>query len=489
MSNSIIETPDKRKKFRIYNNPNFENIKKINDQKPSNHRYMREVIFSAVSNEESPPDIFKLNVDCYHEIFDWLSQSDIIALGKTCKRLQRVAGSFFRENYGIKVARGENNGIYVLSQRSNVFSQYIRNISISGNRLGAYNFVGSCCTNSTKNLRFYGTLPDGGFECIKNVLKGIEILEMNECIIKGEFYENYFKYCPNVRSLSVSRSDRIKDKRIIIGSGNEWLFKKYPNLEKFELIDCCELKQNELVTFLEQNPNIKNFSTDSKTLWECRHSLLGSSVKLDRLAIDICQSKIIDSNNQSISLGDSMYELLAELHEHGIYKRLCLYLDFVHQQDLQKMFLLSSLEMVCGDILQINKPMPNLKILGVCYGDEIINMEKLPNILSNLERIYFARVTFDCILPFICHSVKLKQIKIKNLNDENRFMSINLAKLNNEREKLPGARKLLIFVKEEDYLTMKWTKNNLKFNLIEIRRFESFEWEELNARHRYKKSM
>lgn len=485
MSILIIKKPDKSK-IRIFN----KNIRGSDlDFENSYHQKMNKVKVITVANEESPPEIFRLNVDCYHEIFDWLSQSDIIAIGKTCTRLQQVAGDFFRDNYGIKFARGENDGVYVLSQLSNVFSQYIRNISISGDRLGAYHFVGSKCINSAKNFRFYGTLPDGGFECIKQVLNGIDVLEMNECLIKGEFYENYFKYCPNVRELSVSRSDRIKDKEIIIGSGNDWLFQKYPKLENFELIDCCDLKNNELQIFLEQNPNVRTFSTDSRSFWENRHSLLRSNIKLDRLAIDICQSKIIDSNNQSISLGDSLYELLAELHERGFFKRLCLYLDFVNQKDLQKIFLLTSLEMVCGDILQIYDPMPNLKILGVCYGDEILNIAQLPNIIPNLERIYFARVTFDCISPFICNSAKLKQIKIKNLNDKNKFKSISLAKLNEERQKLVGERKLLIFVREKDYLAMKWTKKNLKYSLLEIRRFESFEWEELNARHRYKKSM
>ena len=261
-----------------------------------------------------------------------------------------------------------------------------------------------------------------------------------------------------------------------------------PKLEHFELIDCCDLKNNELVTFLERNPSIRTFSTDSRSLWETRDSLLGSNIKLERLAIDVGQSKIIDSKNQTILFGDSLYELLKELHKQGVYKKLSLYLDFVSQIHLQNMFLLKSLEMVCGDILQFNDPMPNLKTLGVCYGDEIMNIDCLPSVTPNLERIYMARVTFKTLVPFICHSAKLKQIKLKSLNDEN-FKSISLPKLNKEREKLIGAHKLLIFVKEEDYLAFKWSKNNLTFSLLEIRRFESFEWEELNARSRYKKSM
>lgn len=268
---------------------------------------------SILSVELSLPAIFKLNVDCFHEVFDCLTLKDVIAVGKTCKRLQWIAGHFINLNYASKSARGENDGIYISSLQSNIFSQYIQKLSISGDRLGAYRFVGSNCTNSIKHLRVYGSLPLNGFEYMKEILNGVEMLEMNDCHFIGDFYENYLKYCPNVKSLNISRSGHIRDKSIIIGNGNEWMLRTYSTLEHLEFIEIYGLKANELKIFFDRNPNLRTFSTDSRGLWENRYSILESNIKLNTLAIDIYQSKLYDSNCQPLSMVDSVYEVLVVL--------------------------------------------------------------------------------------------------------------------------------------------------------------------------------
>lgn len=241
----------------------------------------------TVPNKKNPAKIFKLDIDCFHEIFEWLSLRDLIAVGNTCKRLQRIAGDFFQLNYSGRSARGENDGIYISSLQSNIFSEYIKKISISGNRLKAYRYIGSNCTNSIKYFRVHGFLPVDAFDCVKDILKDVEVLEMNECFINGEFYENYLKFCPNVKKLHVARSGYIQDKSIIIGTGNEWLLRKYPTLKHFELTDSYDLNGNELKTFFEINKNINSFSTDARTLWENRQLFSEINVSLDVFAINI----------------------------------------------------------------------------------------------------------------------------------------------------------------------------------------------------------
>lgn len=95
----------------------------MEDQKLNGKYEKSEKHFSVTSNQYPLPEMFKLTIHCYHEIFDWLSLNELIAVGSTCKHLQQVAGQFFHSNYAAKNARGENDGIYVLSQQSNVFSQ------------------------------------------------------------------------------------------------------------------------------------------------------------------------------------------------------------------------------------------------------------------------------------------------------------------------------------------------------------------------------
>lgn len=442
----------------------------------------------CAQNAESSSAIFKLDVDCLHEILDYLSQNDIIAISQTCKRLQRVAGDFFRTNYIAKMARGENDGIYISSIKSNAICQYIQKISIKGDQLKAYQFVGENCTSSIKYFRVYGALPDGGFELLKELLKTVEVFEFNECFIEGEFFENCLKYCQNIKTLSVTRSDRIRDKSIIIGSGNEWLLQKFPKLQNFELTESYKLKTNELKVFFEQNPNIKNFSTDSRTLWENRSSFMDSNAKLEKLTVDVYQTKTFDLNDHPISMIDCIYYLLYELYKRDFYRRLQFFMIFISPENVEKLISLHGIEMICGDVVRFDKTLTHVNMISIWCGDEILNLNDLPSKLPNLEKAGFAKISFKNILPFIRQSPKLRKFKIKLFLDKD-LVSIDLILLNKEREKLVGARNLIIYVEESIYLATKWKFGTTNFNLIELRRSHAMEWDVSSIKFNYFKSL
>lgn len=75
--------------------------------------------------------------------------------------------------------------------------------------------------------------------------------------------------------------------------------------------------------------------------------------------------------------------------------------------------------------------------------------------------------------PFIHHSLKLKEIRIRILKGN--FRDVDLAALNEERKKLVGAWKVAIYIKEDVYLESKWALKTIDFSLIELRRFGSAE--------------
>lgn len=54
--------------------------------------------------------IFKLDIDCFEESFDYLPFKDLVNVGGTCKRLQKVAGHCYQQNYSA-AAVGKYNGI------------------------------------------------------------------------------------------------------------------------------------------------------------------------------------------------------------------------------------------------------------------------------------------------------------------------------------------------------------------------------------------
>lgn len=435
---------------------------------------------------EFVPPILKLDIDCFFKIFDWFSLKDLIAVGQTCKRLQQVAGEFFQLNYAALNGRGGDNGISMSSHPVHVFGQYIQKISISGDRLNAYRYLATNRITSIKQIRVYGILPEGSFALIKDILKGIEVLEMNECFIKEEFYQHYLRYCPNVKTLSVSRSSYNRERSVIIGTDNSWLMRAYPMLENFELADLNAVQSNELCQFFDLNTNIRTFSTDSRSLWENRVAFLSMNVQLDKFAVNMCQSRIIGENNEPISIKDSVHNVLVQLHNRGFYKRLHLHLFFVNQHDLDDMLSLSALELLGGDIFHVNKSLVDLTALAICFADEFMDMDSLPSKLLNLERLFFSEISYKRILPFILQSGKLKIIKIKRLKNVLAIRGLSL--LNAQREKLAGACKVTIYVDETVYLATKHANHTNKFSLIELKRYGTSEWVELSSRAKYFKS-
>ena len=50
-------------------------------------------------NEQALSPILRLNVDCFEELFEWLSLADLRSLRQACKRLNQVVDFFIKSNY------------------------------------------------------------------------------------------------------------------------------------------------------------------------------------------------------------------------------------------------------------------------------------------------------------------------------------------------------------------------------------------------------
>lgn len=68
-----------------------------------------------------PPKIFKLDIDCFNEIFEYLSMEDVHSVGKTCKTMQQVAGEYFRQNCSAAKNICKNDGFYTRHSREESF--------------------------------------------------------------------------------------------------------------------------------------------------------------------------------------------------------------------------------------------------------------------------------------------------------------------------------------------------------------------------------
>lgn len=435
------------------------------------------VIVAGPSNGSPHPAIFKLNIDCLYEIFELLSLHDLITLSKTCKRLHQAAGDFFRTTYVSKEIIINNGSIYTPYREIDTFIEYIPRISLTCNSLKMCSLIEAKC-KSLRYIRLAGSFEEDRIEHLKVVLKYAQTVDFVECPNREEFYDFFLQHCHRIKSLSIKRSCKIRNKSLIVGSNNEWMRREYPTLQHFELSDLYELNDNELETFFKQNPSVRTFSTDMNSLLENRSFFLNTDVQFDRLAIEF-----VNKDNS-----DEIVNILDEMFARGTFKRLHIYSTFYSRQSLDQMFLrpfAKCLELLHGMFRSIDQPLLSVKTLGITYfysNDRLMATDIATN-LPNLERIYFNQASTDDILPFIRSSAKLKTIKIKRFQSGTRGF-IDLLALNREREKFLGAKKLTIYIDQYFILSAKWSNEPTRCKFVELRRFESFEWEELNANFR-----
>ncbi|XP_031633807.1 uncharacterized protein LOC116347375 [Contarinia nasturtii] len=430
-------------------------------------------VFAPLDSESSK--IFNLTIDCFDEIFEYLNVKDLHSFGQTCKRMNKVAGEYFKQNYSSAPKECREDGIYMYCwDKDGVVN---KRIQISG-----FNRFMPCISHYHLSLPKYIKSHINEFEStnhihlreqrinsirikhFKRMLPQLEIVQHRECSMDGDFYDLILKYCKNLKVISVQSSDVGNRKN---GKLN-WLLQKYPKLERLELrpSDCCLIE--ELREFFVRNPNVQRFSTSSKFLSKNGDILLSSNAKLDILQVKRCNI-----------ISRFPLELLNRLHEQGFYKRLYIYTRSVDEELSTSLASVRGLELLC--IWPFDKSynlaeLTNLREL-IIYGESSAeDMENLANGLIRLERLYIDWANVNDIMPFIRRSPKLNKIKFIP-RDEG--VVLKLAMLNAERAKLAGARKIIIYTRDDVFLATKWTTRNGDTNLsfIEIRRADSIKWE------------
>lgn len=408
-------------------------------------------------NHEPSPAIFKLNVDCFDEIFEYLSLDDLYSIAQTCKSLQKVAGLYFQQNYKDPEF---NFGLYDYMY----FRQYIDCVAC-GNL-----FSEAFASYSTEFTSAYYLYLDGGnfnilkSENIQKTLSKIEVLQLSCMVLEQQdFYGILLGICKNLKRFILSASFKEMNR--------EWLHQNYPKLEHIDLVSKDIDQMDEIITFLELNPQIKSFSITADWIWKYKTNLLQMNVKLDELKIKQFY-RVTDERNWQ-----EFFDLLNQLFERGFYKKFHFYYDMKMKESLSKILpLVKGLEnLIISDLECEFNQMNNLNDLAItsCY-DYGSYSNDLPNKLLNIEKIFLCNISHKEILPFIRQSWNLTKIKLEFFKDD----TIDLVYLNEERGKLCDAKKLTIYVDNKIFLDTKWTTPNGKTDLkfVELRPTTSYRW-------------
>lgn len=274
----------------------------------------------------------------------------------------------------------------------------------------------------------------------------------------------------------------------------DWPNRNYPTLECLKLSSFKYKRNNNIVMFLEINPNIRKFIISDDILLKHQALMLNAKIGLDVLSVTLsnCWKEILD--------------LLNELYMRGFYKKLHLNFEYLikHPEIFNHLAKFDglvgiTLHMLPCDSVNRVSALQNLRELGVqiCLqgvAENITNFETIATNLINLKSIRFDAISIDALMPFIQRSVSMQMIRIRNMKTGLHFNAhtkvIDLLALDRARKQLAlnkqrdhlmmTPQKITLYVEEftdDIYLATKWAMNGNDFEFIQLKRAASYKYD------------
>lgn len=408
--------------------------------------------------------------------FEWLTLAELHQVYVDHKELRDAIHRYFQQNYSNTHFICRKGNIYsyrpthTTNYKMNGFSGLISWMTICNDE--DIEFVKNNCY-SLENVAFYCDLKAFQTKSMKNILEKLVTVEM-DCDLFCDFHDFFLEFCPNLKHLTIGGRQK---GNILIGTTNKWLLNEYPTIEYFELDyrQCDGSQIDEIKIFFEKNPNIRTFATDLHFLRTNKSVFMEFRTKFDVLSI---------TNYSSLLNYDELHNLLIEFRKIGFYKRLCLNLNFAGSENsIEKLTSISELEILFYSNVKslMNRNMDNLRAIYLySHYCSDHNGSFVKNVLCkcpSLERIGFLMTNFRCLYELVCNFPNLKSIKMKMYFGAP-FTSIDISMLNDERKRLAGPSKIIIYVEEGTFLETKSASPNgiTNLSLVQLKRSDSYEW-------------
>lgn len=428
---------------------------------------------SSSTSDDSKPKIYKLNINCFETIFDYLSLEDLAECAKTCKLMQKVAGHILRKKFPyLRVFIDEYGDC--LSDRLglqinlNMLREYIEPISFVTDINTTISAAQCKQFKSVKYICFSGLIfTSTEMETVKVILDNVNAMELMCCEFECTgVIQRLLELSKNLKHFAIRSSLDYND--------TAWLLQKYPKLEHLAILPLTNERINELPTFFELNANVRYFMVDSDFLWINRMSMM--QIKLDELFIYLSNDFCYEYSDSKLN---EYFGVLNEWHANGIFKRLHL-IGEVKQEIIDKLITLNGFIGLKSTALGMDAnftSLVNLQILHIDhFTSEFMDMTPIAEKLKNLKEIGFLDADFKSLLPFIQHAPKLKRIVVKYMESDEDFNE--LLAFNRERRKLcalvGNVSKVTIFIPETPYLNIRHKSVTMYLDLVEIRPFEQY---------------
>lgn len=424
-------------------------------------------------NSSNPP-LLSLNNDCFNEIFTWLTFNELCSLGQTCKQLQHIAGMYFQRKYSSKqlTITKKFGEICIEPKEMQCFIEYTQNIDIADSELSTFEFIRSNCSENIQKIQLSGIymLSEEHAQCIENILQNVDTVELYGCVFSAGLYDSLLKYCKNMKNLVIKR---LFYEYQHIDNKHHWLKQQYSSLETFQW-HIPEDNFPQFDTLLHHNSSIKCLYASNEAIF---NTFANSNEKIDELTV-----KLKEDQFQSVK---KVCNDLNTFYDEHCYNRLHLIVQDKKTlvNHIDEIALLNGLEsltfqyrngmtMSFMDSIYSN-PMASISLLTNLKVLNVPNMQEadiLSSKLVYLQELHVQDSSFDAISPFIKNAVKLKKIFIKKINDHSNVPC--LVALNRDREKLKDSCKMIIFIDENAFFTLRNRSVSLDFKFIEVKQIE-----------------
>lgn len=421
---------------------------------------------SSSSNTGQIAEIFLLDVDCFDEIFDYISLRDLCSIGLTCKYLKRLAGNYFAKNYPNEEIYFmlEDNGkiVHKTSGYATNFAPFARRLNLntfSSNGIDVFRFAASHEYKSLREISFYGSnvLSVEHFACISkmDVLARVTTIDVSHSSTDfiNSLLNGILHFCANLSNLIFYHIDW--------DLNSDWMQKNIPKLERLEI---GKWNGKYLEDYLRANPQIKKLST-----WNG-----GTLRMIERTGLVL--DELIFRVGRPVEIDKETCDEMNALHAKGHIKNIQILFDISYAavnnlDNLKDVSCIASavIERGCEvdhDFITRFALLVNLQKLDMNCEMTLDDAELLSKSLVNLQELCLLRNSLFVALPF---ARRLPKLRIINAWEQSQSI-IDVVALNNDRTKLPDAKVLTIYLQDEAYRQIRWTSIDLLLDMVQIRR-------------------
>lgn len=180
-------------------------------------------------------------------------------------------------------------------------------------------------------------------------------------------------------------------------------------------------------------------------------------------------------------ISSNVFHVLKQLHGQKFYQRLHLIAIFDDsKQAMDHIASIPGLHKMYFELFYFSRKLnlnsfKYLKELGLInyFSASTVATDLSDKSMLQLERLYLHNFSSEMMEPFIQCAAELNAIKIVDMRGDK---LIDLSALNKKREKLFGAKKVVIYLEEDVYMATKWGNRMHDFKTVEIRRASSYDW-------------